>query len=85
MSTENAPRIAVPQTTGEAAAIIDGINRVLNNPTFKMTKEARLDLKIRIAMVEAAFPFLEVDDDDPCWTVEQQERAAGFPDAACAE
>jgi len=79
MNTENAPRIAVPQTTGEAAAIIDGINRVLNNPTFKMTKEARLDLKIRIAMVEAAFPFLEVDDDDPCWTVEQQERAAGFP------
>ena len=83
MNAENAPRIAVPQTTGEAAAIIDGINRVLNNPTFKMTKEARLDLKIRIAMVEAASPFLEVNDDDPCWTAEQQERAAGFPDAAC--
>jgi hypothetical protein len=83
MNTENAPRIAVPQTTGEAAAIIDGINRVLNNPTFKMTKEARLDLEIRIAMVEAASPFLEVNDDDPCWTAEQQERAAGFPDAAC--
>ena len=85
MNTENAPRIAVPQTTGEAAAIIDGINKVLKNPTFKMTKEARLDLKIRIAMVEAAFPFLEVDDDEPGWTVEEQEKAAGFPDAACTE
>ena len=82
MTTENAQRIAVPQTTGEAAAIIDGINRVLNNPTFKMTKEARLDLKIRIAMVEASFPFLDEDDDEPCLTVEQQEKAAGFPDEA---
>lgn len=83
MSTENAPRIAVPQTTGEAAAIIDGIDRVLNNPTFKMTNEARRDLEIRIAMVEAAFPFLEVDDDHSL-TVEQQEKAAGFPDEVFA-
>jgi hypothetical protein len=83
MSTENAQRIAVPQTTGEAAAIIDGIDKVLNNPTFKMTKEARRDLEIRIVMVEATFPFLE-EDSDHCLTVEQQEKAAGFPDAAFA-
>ena len=81
MSTENAPRIAVPTTEAEAAAIIDGIDRVLNNPTFKMTKEARRDLEIRIVMVEATFPFLEVGDDH-CLTVEQREKAAGFPDAA---
>ena len=81
MSTESAPRIAVPRTTGEAAAIIDGIDKVLNNPTFKMTKEARRDLEIRIAMVEASFPFLEEDDDHDL-TVEQQEKAAGFPGAA---
>ena len=75
MSTENAPRIAVPQSISEAASIIDGIDRVLNNPTFKMTNEARRDLEVRIAMVEAACFLLEGDDTEHSLTVEQLESS----------
>ena len=62
MSTESQPRIAVPATEAEADSIIDGINTILGMESFKMTKEARRDLEIRVLMVEAAATALRDDE-----------------------
>jgi len=64
METEN-QRIQVPTTAIEATKIISGIEYVLNNAKYRMTKEARADLSLRVAMAETAFQVLqqrELDD-----------------------
>ena len=70
-STEREPRITVPSTGDEAVEILRGIDIVLNGDTFKMTKEARLDLEIRFAMVEAAFELLREDGEDEATIIEE--------------
>ena len=70
-NTETEPRITVPSTGDEAVEILRGIDIVLNSDTFKMTPEARLDLEIRFAMVEAAFELLHEDVEDEATIIEE--------------
>jgi hypothetical protein len=53
------PTIKVPASTNEVDEIKRGINSVLSNKRFKMTQEARFDLHVRLAMVEATRSLFE--------------------------
>lgn len=65
MSTNDRPTIKVPVTTTEVDEITRGINTVLGNKRFKMTTEARFDLRVRLAMVAAARNLLEEAEEHP--------------------